>query len=45
MNFNQGKKSNLVKKDIRVWKQKSILVSNNILDTMYKSQKTMKNHK
>ena len=44
MNFNQGKKSNLVKKDIRVWKQKTNLISNNILDTIYKSQKTIKNH-
>ena len=44
MNFNQGKKSNLVKKDIRVWKQKTNLISNNILDTIYKSQKSIKNH-
>ena len=44
MNFYQTKKSNLGIKDYRVWKQKSNLLSDNILDTIYKNQREIKNH-
>ena len=44
MNFYQTKKSNLGIKDYRVWKQKSNLLSDYILDTIYKNQREIKNH-
>ena len=41
-NFYQSKKSNLGIKDFRVWKQKTNLVSDNIIETIYKSQNKIK---
>ena len=41
-NFYQSKKSNLGIKDFRVWKQKTNLVSDNIIETIYKSQNQIK---
>ena len=42
MNFNQTKKSNIGKKDIRIWKQKTNLISDNIINSIFKSQKEIK---
>ncbi len=45
MNFNQTKKLlNGDKKDIRIWKQKTNLISNNIISSIFKSQKEIKHH-
>ena len=44
MNFNQTKKSNIGKKDIRIWKQKTNLISDNIINSIFKSQKEIKRH-
>ena len=45
MNFNQAKKLlNADKKDIRIWKQKTNLICNNIINSIFKSQKEIKHH-
>ena len=41
-NFYQSRKSNLGIKDFRVWKQRTNLLSDNIIETIYKSQNKIK---
>jgi len=41
-NFCQSRKSNLGIKDFRVWKQRTNLLSDNIIETIYKSQNKIK---
>ena len=42
LNFYQPKKSNLGIKDFRVWKQKNNFLSDNIMESIYKSQNQIK---